>query len=158
MERERTLATSIYGRLRRDILLGVFRSGEKPRIEALSDRYEIGATPLREALNRLSAEELVLRVDQGGFRVAPVSLNDLAELTRTLCWVSERGLRQAIQHGDAAWEDGIVLAAYHLSRVPREGIEGYNSFNPAWEQRHRALHLTMSGACVSNRRHRSQHA
>ena len=47
----------------------------------MCERYEIGATPLREALNRLSAEELVRREEQRGFRVAPVSLSDLAELT-----------------------------------------------------------------------------
>jgi GntR family carbon starvation induced transcriptional regulator len=149
MEHRGTLATSIYGLLRRDILRGVFRPGEKLRIEALSDRYEVGATPLREALNRLSAEELVLRIDQRGFRVAEVSLDDLAELTKTLCWISERGLREAIQHGDATWEDGIVLAAHHLSRVPREGDEGYSSFNPEWERRHRDLHLAMLRACGS---------
>lgn len=149
MERERTLATSIYGQLRRDILRGVFRPGEKLRIEALSDRFSVGATPLREALNRLSAEDLVLRVDQRGFRVAPVSLDDLAELTTTLCWISERGLREAIKNGDTAWEDGIVLAAYHLSRVPRDGVEGYGSFNPEWEQRHRDLHRAMLRACGS---------
>jgi DNA-binding GntR family transcriptional regulator len=115
----------------------------------LADRYEVGATPVREALNRLSAEELVSQQDQRGFRVAEVSLDDLAELTKTVCWISERGLREAIQHGDAAWEDAIVLAAHRLSRVPREGDEGYSSFNPDWERRHRDLHLAILRAAGS---------
>jgi GntR family transcriptional regulator, carbon starvation induced regulator len=149
MEHQETRATSIHGRLRHDILRGVFRPGEKLRIETLSDRYDVGATPVREALNRLSAEELVLLIDQRGFRVAEISLDDLAELTKTLCWISERGLREAIEHGDAAWEDEIVLAAHRLSRVPRQGTEGYSSFNPDWERLHRALHLAMLKACGS---------
>jgi len=145
-----TLASSVHTSLRRDILRGVFRPGEKLAIEALCARYGIGATPLREALNRLSAEDLVIRADQRGFRVAPVSLADLEELTKTLCWIGGLGLRESIRHGDAGWEEAIVLAAHRLSRVRREGAEGYSSFNPEWETRHRALHLALIAACGSH--------
>jgi GntR family transcriptional regulator, carbon starvation induced regulator len=149
MDGPHTLATSIYARLRDDILRGVFRPGERLRLDALCERYEIGATPLREALNRLSAEELVNREEQRGFRVAPVSLSDLAELTKTLCWISELALRESIKNGDAAWEESVVLAAHRLSRVAREGEEGYASFNPEWEERHRVFHLALIAACGS---------
>ena len=149
METFGTLASSIYARLRDDILRGVFRPGEKLAIEALCARYGIGATPLREALNRLSAEDLVIRADQRGFRVAPVSLEDLEELTKTLCWIGSLALREAIRNGDAAWEEQVVVAAHRLSRVGREGAEGYGSFNPEWEARHRAYHLTLIAACGS---------
>jgi GntR family transcriptional regulator, carbon starvation induced regulator len=149
MDSPHTLATSIYGRLRRDILRGVFRPGERLRLDALCDRYEIGATPLREALNRLSAEELVNREEQRGFRVAPMSLADLAELTKTLCWITELALRESIRNGDQAWEESVVLEAHRLARVPREGEDGYASFNPEWEERHRAFHLALIGACGS---------
>lgn len=149
MENAATLATSIYSRLRRDILTGVFRPTEKLRLEALSERYEVGTTPLREALNRLSAEDLVLREEQRGFRVAPVSMNDLTELTKTLCWITERGLSESIQNGDAAWEERVVLAAHRLSRVPPGSVAVGRSFNPEWEQRHRDYHLTLIGACGS---------
>ena len=149
MEKFRTLATSIHARLRRDILRGIFRPGERLRIEALCERYEVGATPLREALNRLSAEDLVSREEQRGFRVAPVSTADLAELSKTCCWISELALRESIRNGDSAWEEGVVLAAHRLSRVPREGPEGYSSFNPEWEELHRAFHLALIAACGS---------
>jgi DNA-binding GntR family transcriptional regulator len=149
MEPARTLATSIYSRLRRDLLRGVFRPGERLRIESLCDRYEVGTTPLREALNRLSAEDLVNREEQRGFRVAPVSLTDLAELTKTIYWISELALRESVRNGDAAWEEAVLLAAHRLSRVSREGSEGYGSFNPEWEELHRAFHLALLSACGS---------
>jgi GntR family transcriptional regulator, carbon starvation induced regulator len=149
MDGSHTLATSIHSRLRQDILRGVFQPGERLRIDGLCDRYGIGATPLREALNRLSAEELVMREEQRGFRVAPVSLTDLAELTKTCCWISELALRESIKNGNADWEEAVVLAAHRLSRVPREGAEGYASFNPEWEERHRIFHLTLIAACGS---------
>jgi len=144
-----TLASAVHAKLRHDILHNVFPPGEKLRIETLCARYRIGATPVREALNRLSAEELVIRTDQRGFRVAPISLEDLEELAQTLCWISELGLRQSIRLGDAAWEEQVVLAAHRLSRVPREGAAGYSSFNPEWERRHRAYHVMLISACGS---------
>ena len=145
-----TLASSVHASLRNDLLRGVFRPGEKLAIDALCSRYGIGATPLREALNRLSAEDLVVRADQRGFRVAPVSLSDLEELTKTLCWIGSLALRESIRNGDAAWEEAIVLAAHRLARVPREGADGYSSFNPEWERLHRAYHLALIAACGSH--------
>jgi len=65
-----TLASSVYDRLRGDILSGSLPPGEKLRTEALRSRYEVGNSPIREALNRLSADGLVTREDQKGFRVA----------------------------------------------------------------------------------------
>src|SRR5689334_1354541 len=151
MEGHGTLASLVYARLRRDILTGTFRPGERLRIEAMCERYELASsTPLREALNRLAAEELVRREDQRGFRVAPVSLQDLTELTKTRCWITEVALREAIANGDAQWEEAIVLAAHRLSRVPREGAAGYSSFNPDWEQRHRDFHMALIAACGSH--------
>ena len=149
MDRSASLATSIYSRPRRDILRGIFRPGERLRLESLCEHYQIGATPLREALNRLSAEDFVRREEQRGFRVSPTSLADLDELTSTYCWIGELALRESIKNGHAAWEDGIVVAAHRLSRVPREGAEGSGSFNPEWEERHRAFHVALIAACGS---------
>src|SRR5947209_19064222 len=104
MQGQGTLAMSIYGRLRRDILTGLFEPGERLPLDALGERYRVGLTPLREALNRLSAEELVLREGKRGFRVAPVSLADLADLVATLCWAVDVAIRQSIAKGDVAWE------------------------------------------------------
>jgi DNA-binding GntR family transcriptional regulator len=132
-----TLATAIHATLRQDILRGAFRPGEKLPIEALCVRYGIGATPLREALNRLTAEELV------------ISLKDLEELAKTLCWIGGLALRESVHNGDTAWEEAVVLAAHRLSRVPREGAQGYSSFNPEWETRHRAFHLALISPCGS---------
>jgi DNA-binding GntR family transcriptional regulator len=149
MDSSSTLASSIYGRLRRDILTGVFRPTEKLVVEALSERYEVGVTPLREALNRLSAEDIVVRADQRGFRVAPVSMRDMQELMKTLCWISDLGLTESIRNGDAAWEERVVLAAHRLLREPQGSVSVGHPLNPEWERLHRAFHLTLIEACGS---------
>ena len=48
-----TLASSVYDRLRADILTGELEPGRKLRIEFLGKRYHTGHSPIREALNRL---------------------------------------------------------------------------------------------------------
>ena len=77
----KTLVESSYNRLRSDIIAGKLAPGAKLRIEELREDYQIGASPLREALNRLAGEGFVTVEEQRGFKVAPVSLDDLQDLS-----------------------------------------------------------------------------
>ena len=78
-----TIASSIYERMRRDILDGLLKPGEKLRMHVLRDRYEVSGSPIREALNRLSSDCLVVREDLKGFRVRAVNKTELLELIKT---------------------------------------------------------------------------
>ena len=144
MQGEGTLAMSIYGRLRRDILTGLFEPGERLPLDTLGERYDVGLTPLREALNRLSAEELVLREGKRGFRVAPVSNADLADIGASLCWAVDVTLRQSIAKGGEAWEEAVVLAAHRLQRLDNPAEE--TGVDPEWERRHREFHMSLIAA------------
>jgi DNA-binding GntR family transcriptional regulator len=151
MQGEGTLAMSVYGRLRRDILTGLFEPGERLPLDALGEHYGVGLTPVREALNRLSAEELVLREGKRGFRVAPVSLADLADLAMTLCWVADVTLRHSIEKGDDAWEEAVVLAAHRLRRLDDRAPSREIGMDPEWERRHRAFHMHLIAASGAQR-------
>lgn len=144
-----TLASTVYDRLRGDILSGSLPPGEKLRTEALRSRYEVGNSPIREALNRLSADGLVTREDQKGFRVASASRADLEELVKTRCWLEAIALRESIANGDDEWEEGLVLCFHRLSRVRRSSSEDHYTVNPEWERLHRAFHLALLSACGS---------
>lgn len=143
-----TLASTIYERMRREIVRGVLRPGEKLRIETLRDRYGTGGSPIREALNRLSAEGLVVQKDQRGFQVAPISLDELDELTRTRCSINEIALADSIAHGDVVWEENIVLAFHRLSRVSND-LNAPAEAVTQREQLHRAFHFSLLAACRS---------
>lgn len=144
-----TLASDVYDRLRHDILSGLLPPGEKLRSEYLRERYNVGNSPMREALNRLSSDGLVVREDQKGFHVATVSRSELQELVRTRCWLEEIALRESIANGGTAWEENLVLAYHRLSRVPRSSDETTYSANPEWEIRHRDFHFALIGASGS---------
>jgi GntR family carbon starvation induced transcriptional regulator len=143
-----TMASVVYEKLRADILGGKLQPGERLRIETLKERYGVGASPMREALNRLSAGSFVKRFDQRGFQVAPVSMVELLELTRTRCLLNEIALRESIANGDTAWEDQIILTCNRLSRT--EGLLPDGEVNPLWEERHRRFHMALIAACGSH--------
>ena len=144
-----TLASAVYEQLRRDIMTGKLKPEEKLRIDALKELYRAGSTPIREALNRLTAEGLVVQHDQKGFQVPPVSVEDLSDLTSARCLLYEVMLREAIAHGDRNWEEAIVLAFYRLSRTPAYMTGEPNTPNPEWAGVHRQFHHALVAACNS---------
>jgi DNA-binding GntR family transcriptional regulator len=79
----RSLVEAAYETIRHEILNGTLQPGTKLRFEMLRKRFGFGASTLREALTRLVGEALVTSEEQRGFKVAPVSFEDLADLTRT---------------------------------------------------------------------------
>lgn len=142
----RTIASSVYSRLRDDIIRCVLMPSEKIRIDALCRRYEVGSTtPVREALNRLSSEGLVRQLDQRGFQVAPVSRAALLDLTRTRIRLNEIALRDSMARGGVQWEEDVVIAALRLSRLPERVAAGPSGVNPEWAQQHRHFHCTLIG-------------
>ena len=81
-----TQASTVYDRLQADILTGKLQPGLKLRLKDLIEKYDTGNSPLREALNRLSANGMVVREENRGFRVSPAHTEELLEITRTRCW------------------------------------------------------------------------
>lgn len=144
-----TRATSLYDQLRTDLLGGVLEPGSKLAIEALAEHYATSATPLREALNRLVSDGLVERREQRGFVVAGISAEDLAEITKTRCWLEELALRESIAARTTAWEEALVLAHHRLAKTPRSLVSDRFEDNPEWEPLHRAFHRALIAGCGS---------
>ncbi|WP_024280505.1 GntR family transcriptional regulator [Xanthobacter sp. 126] len=150
MTKSATLASEAYGRLRSDIIDGAIKPGAKLKIRTICDQYGIGASPVREALNRLASEGLLDHRDQRGFRVHSVTLQDLDELILARCWANEVGLRNSIRSGGLAWEEGVTSALQRLEAIPRYLSDDTTERNPAWEQAHGAFHAALVAASGSS--------
>lgn len=148
-QKAETLASNVYERLRADILQGILKPGTKLRLQALKDNYDVGNSPIREALNRLSTNGMVLREENRGFRVAPASVDKLQELIKTRCWLEEIALRESIKHGDSDWEERIVLAYHWLSRSDKSNNDSSFAISLDWEDHHREFHIALLSACNS---------
>lgn len=150
----RTLVEQAYAALRRDIIEGVFAPGARLRTEELRHRYNIGASTLREALTRLLGEALVTAEGQRGFRVAPISIDDFADLTRVRKLIETEALRQAIVAGDEVWEGRVVAAYYQLTKVEEHMRTDAKAHRATFERRNRDFHMALLSACPSVWLHR----
>jgi DNA-binding GntR family transcriptional regulator len=133
-------------RLREEIVAGALPAEARLRLRDLAARTGYGATPLREALSRLAAEGFVVFEGQKGFSVPPVTRAHLLDITASRQFVEPEALRQAMQAGDAAWEDEIVAS---LSLLGRE-VERRTA-DPVWldtyEAKHHRFHRALIAAC-----------
>lgn len=142
-----TLTASVYGQLRLDVVSGRLQPGTKLRAQSLRKRFNTGGSPVREALNRLLAEGFVSLVEQKGFRVAPISREELAELLEARILIDGTAVTESIRRFERSWEDGLVLALHHLARAPRSTSDA--EVESAWDARHKAFHQSLVAGCGS---------
>ncbi len=141
----KTLTDQAYQRLRKDIVHGTFAPGEKLRIEFLKQTYKVGATPLREALYRLTSDGFVQVQGQRGFRVADMSLEELADITNLRVVLENMALTQSVENSDDDWESRVVAAFHHLTKAEAHK----NPDIQEWEVRNRDFHLALVSCCDS---------
>jgi DNA-binding GntR family transcriptional regulator len=142
-----TLATVVHRRLREDILAGRLPPGLKLKLRDLAGHYGAGASPMREALSKLVAEGLAERLEHRGFRVAEAQPAQLAGLIRSRVLAEGAALREAIQRGDARWEEAVLLAEHRLNRLARSLDPSRFLANPEWEACHQQFHQALLSAC-----------
>lgn len=136
-EGKETSAThGAYRRLREMILTGELPPGQKLKIEQLRGILETGASPVREALSLLTSDMLVERIDQRGFRAAPVSRCNFEEILLLRCNLEETALRASIANADSAWEDRLVLRHHHMKKAGQNGAHDF-------EDAHKAFHMAL---------------
>lgn len=148
MDMAMTLAEKAYDALRRDIVTGALKPGQPLRMAQLSQRYDMGFSPLREALNRLQAERLVTSVALKGFSVASLSMEEMWDATQTRILIEGRALRLSIERGGDEWEAGIV-GALHALLLQAARSTASEADARLLEARHHAFHQALLSACGS---------
>jgi GntR family carbon starvation induced transcriptional regulator len=143
-----TLANDVLHRLREDIISCILKPGEKLRFEAMKDIYGVSFSTLREALSRLSSERLVVSEGQRGFKVAPISSEDLGDLTNARVLIEKECLLRAMERGDDEWKSRILSTFHRLDRLENE-LEGQRRVTPEWDQLHAEFHEALVGASAS---------
>lgn len=143
--KSKTLFESVFNRIRADIIDGKLVPDSKLRIEELREKYETSASPLREALNRLAGQGFVVVTGQRGFRVAPVSMEDIIDITRMRIMLETEALKESIEKGDDEWEANIIASYHRLTKA--HDIREANFHE--WEVRNNDFHEALIAACSS---------
>ncbi|PMG13755.1 XRE family transcriptional regulator [Vibrio splendidus] len=126
--------------IRQDILNGELTPGQKLVVADLKARYNVGASPIREALVQLSWSKYVNLEPQKGCWVSPVSKKELNDLYESLRLVSSVLLKKAISTGDESWELEVLTSYHKLSRL-QNVEEEFDSVE--WEERHQQFHVAL---------------
>jgi GntR family transcriptional regulator, carbon starvation induced regulator len=151
--RSKTLVETVYRQIRADIVHCLLAPGSPLRVEHIKDRYGASGGTMREALSLLVADSLVIAEGRKGFRVTPLSLEDLDDVTENRVRLETEALRQSIEHGDVVWESEIVATYHLLSRIDTtiETIvkKGAAKGADEYETKNGAFHRALISACPS---------
>jgi GntR family carbon starvation induced transcriptional regulator len=135
--------------LRRDIVRGVFEPMERLKVEQLVNYYGVGHSPVREAILLLSPSGLVIHEHQKGYRVAPVSLADYDDVVAVYQRLYKLALTMAMELGDEAWEERVVVQLHRLAKVPVPPLDGDPQGRERWQRAYWELHGQLVSGCGS---------
>jgi DNA-binding GntR family transcriptional regulator len=144
-----TVAESTYRRIRADIIFGRLAPAQKLKLESLKETYETSVSTLREILNRLSSEGLVVAEGQRGFEVSPISATDLREIAALRLLLETHALEQSFERGDVDWEARLVSAHHKLSRMEDIMASGNPAQAEDWKRYDWEFHQALISACGS---------
>jgi DNA-binding GntR family transcriptional regulator len=143
--------TSVFDELRSDILAGRLEPGSKLPFASLVTRFGSSIGAIREALQRLAEQGLVISEWQQGFRVTDISPEDLADLTDARCEIEVLALRYAITNADVEWEAKAMSAHHVLNRAPMYDVKDPARFSEQWVEAHAAFHDALLVGCPNRR-------
>lgn len=125
-----TSASLVASDVGENIVSGHLPPGSSLRIHHLAAQYEMSLTPVREAMQRLVTEGLVVRTPGVGFAVGSLTAADIRDVFLTLAFVSGELSARAVD----AVDDAMIaeLRAIHhetLALVHRRAVHGLDEKN-----------------------------
>jgi DNA-binding GntR family transcriptional regulator len=144
-----TIAESTYRRIRTDIIFGRLAPDEKLKLDSLKDRYGTSVSTLREILNRLTSEGLVVAEGQRGFEVAPISPENLREISALRHLLESTALELSFAAGGIDWEASVLAAHHKLHLTEQRMMTGDRSVTEQWKRYDWEFHQALIAACGS---------
>lgn len=95
-ERPITLSESIYGHLKKAIIEGNLRPGQRLMEKEFAELFKASTTPVREAFQKLSAEKYIVINSRKDVTVAAVTRKEIAELFEVVRVLDALAAKRAI--------------------------------------------------------------
>jgi DNA-binding GntR family transcriptional regulator len=126
-----SLVDMIYDQLRQSIISLEIPPGAKINVNELQDTYGVSTTPIREAINRLQREGLILYENNVGARVIAIREHDAWEIDDLAMTLHGAAIRFSMERGDLkqiAEELQIHLLEHQKAETEREAVESICRF------------------------------
>lgn len=144
-----TAGEKAYRRIRGDIVGGLLEPSQKLRLDGLKETYGVGISTLRELLNRLTSEGLIVAEGARGFEVAPISIQNFKEVAHLRQLLESHALEESFAAGDMEWEGRVVAAHHKLSIVEARMLAGNRASPDTWKRYDFEFHHALLSACGS---------
>lgn len=121
--KRQSLVDQLYSMLRENILTMKYPLGSRLNVNEIQEEFGVSSTPLREALNRLQQDGLVVLEANVGASVLDLDAHDVEEIEELALTLQSAAVRFSMLRGDrAAMEQRVSaeLQRYAAARSPRE--------------------------------------
>lgn len=135
------IRTSVYERIRGEILSCALRPGAMLQERELAERYAVSKSPVRDALLRLEEQALVEVLPRKGYRVKPVSIADAREMYEMRQILERACVARLIETAS----DATMKALERLARGPKDATVA------EWIEYNRRFHLALAESCGNAR-------
>lgn len=126
MSQPLTQAEKIANELITDIVLGKLKPNERLSEQALVERFGASRAPIREAIQKLEAKSLVVRVPNAGARVVSLSLEELKDIYEVRLELEGMACRLAAQRmSDSEVKELEQLLAEHEADIQANQGQSY---------------------------------
>ncbi|MGL5439104.1 MAG: GntR family transcriptional regulator [Filifactoraceae bacterium] len=116
--KKESLVEQIYAKLKNDIISLKLPLGSKINVRELQEKYGVSSTPLREAINRLQAENLVNYINNIGASVIEINEDDVYEIQDLTITLHTAAIK-------------FAMARCHPSKLLTEIKQGLESYKNA---------------------------
>ena len=144
-----TVGEVAYRRIRSDIVFGRLPPGQKLTLDRMREAYATSVSTLREILNRLSSEGLIVAEGARGFEVMPVSADNLRQVASMRQLLECHALKESFDAGDMEWEGRVVAAHHKLASIEKRMATGQRADAQTWKRYDWEFHHALISACGS---------
>ncbi|MBC5732500.1 GntR family transcriptional regulator [Flavonifractor sp. DFI.6.63] len=123
--KKQSLVDQIYQRLRENIITMQLPLGSHLNVNELQSQMGVSCTPIREAINRLQQEGLVVYENNVGARVLMLDEHDVREIQELAATLQVTAVRLALRQGDRqrmALEIREQIRRYEQALTPQEEV------------------------------------
>ena len=97
---KKSLSEQAYDRIKADIITCSLKPGMQIAQPALVEKYDIGMTPIREAMQRLAQEGFVTPIPRFGYTITPITFADVREIYELRSILESAAARLAALRGN----------------------------------------------------------
>lgn len=136
--KKESLVDLIYARLREDIITLKFPLGKRLNVSEIQEQLGVSSTPLREALNRLQQEGLIMNETNVGASVLTLDEHDVAEIEELAYTLQAAAVRFSMARSDRdklAREIETQIIRYDGAKTARERVKAVHELIGAFYHR-----------------------